>query len=166
LRRAGFLLTSVIVAAQEGLPTLGFTPAAQAFDQAAAHSFFNELKAAFRDEIEDDSLWTTALRKAASPSQWREWQESVLSDPAFEEHRLGDTLERMREYVARISLVYADSFGAAVDMVRQLDFDDRPRGALTPDDTALLVRDNRLIRHLLAFATSEECLKVRTDLVS
>ena len=43
MRRASFLLTSVIVAVREGLPTLGFTPAAQSLDQAILR-FFEDLR--------------------------------------------------------------------------------------------------------------------------
>ena len=104
------------------------------------------------------------LRERASDSQWSEWREYLHSHEDFSQARLFETMDRLRQYVARMALLYADSFGAAVDMVRQLDFDDRPRGALTAADTALLVRDNRMIRHLLGFATSEACLSVRSAL--
>jgi hypothetical protein len=79
----------------------------------------------------------------------------------IQEARMGQVRLLLERFTARLALVYGDSFGAAIDMLRQLDFDDRPRAALTKDDHLMLMRDNRLIRHLLDFSRSPECLAAR-----
>ncbi|MCA9538102.1 MAG: hypothetical protein KC620_04405, partial [Myxococcales bacterium] len=64
-------------------------------------------------------------------------------------------------HTARLALSLADGFGGAMEMLRSLDFDDRPRGALDAAELARFFGDHDLARDLLLFAASEPCLAVR-----
>lgn len=61
----------------------------------------------------------------------------------------------------RLALSLTDAFGGALEMLRLLDFDDRPREALSSDDMAQFIADTDVARDLLSFAASEPCLAIR-----
>jgi hypothetical protein len=71
----------------------------------------------------------------------------------------------LETYAARMALALADGFGGAFEMLRLLDFDDRPRAALEPHDLAQFLADSDLARDLLVFASSPDCLALRGWLV-
>jgi tetratricopeptide (TPR) repeat protein len=64
-------------------------------------------------------------------------------------------------YNARLALSVADGFAGAMEMLRLLDFDDRPRAELSTGDLAQFMGDNDIARDLLVFAGSEACLAIR-----
>lgn len=61
----------------------------------------------------------------------------------------------------RLALALAHGFGGAMEMLRLLDFDDRPRGALGPDELSQLVADSDIARDLLVFAATPACHAIR-----
>ncbi len=61
----------------------------------------------------------------------------------------------------RLALALADGFGGAMEMLRLLDFDDRPRAALAEDELRQLVADSDIARDLIVFAATPECHAIR-----
>jgi hypothetical protein len=64
-------------------------------------------------------------------------------------------------YTARLAFLLGDGAGGAFEMVRRLDFDDRPRTALTRADLVQFVSDSDVARDLLLFAASPQAVAVR-----
>jgi len=64
-------------------------------------------------------------------------------------------------YTARLAFLLGDGAGGAFEMVRRLDFDDRPRTALTRADLVQFVSDSDVARDLLLFAASPQAIAVR-----
>jgi hypothetical protein len=64
-------------------------------------------------------------------------------------------------YAARLAAALADGFGGAMEMLRLLDFDDRPRDRIGTTDLQQFVADNDVARDLLVFAASDACFRVR-----
>ncbi|MCB9554434.1 MAG: hypothetical protein H6705_21590, partial [Myxococcales bacterium] len=62
---------------------------------------------------------------------------------------------------ARVALGLGDGFGGALEMLRLLDFDDRPRDALSPPELDAFVADSDLARALLLFAAEPACHALR-----
>ena len=69
-------------------------------------------------------------------------------------------------YTARLALALSDGFGGAFEMLRLLDFDDRPREALQRSDLDQFLADSDVARDLLVFAGSPACLAIRTWLAT
>lgn len=67
----------------------------------------------------------------------------------------------LEQYGARLALALCDGFGGAFEMLRLLDFDDRPRPALQRHDLEQFLADSEVARDLLLFAASPACLAVR-----
>lgn len=72
----------------------------------------------------------------------------------------------LETYTARLALALADGFGGAFEMLRLLDFDDRPREALQRADLGQFLADSDVARDLLVFAGSPACLAIRTWLAT
>lgn len=64
-------------------------------------------------------------------------------------------------YDARLALALTDGFGGAIETLRLLDFDDRPRDALEPAELDAFVADSDLARALLVFAAHPACHALR-----
>ncbi len=71
-------------------------------------------------------------------------------------------LAGLETYAARLALALSDGFGGAFEMLRLLDFDDRPRESLSREDLEQFLADSEVARDLLIFAGSPACLAVRT----
>lgn len=67
----------------------------------------------------------------------------------------------LEAFGARLALALSDSFAGALEMLRRLDFDDRPRSALSHADLQQIVADSEMARDLVVFAASEECAAIR-----
>ncbi len=67
----------------------------------------------------------------------------------------------LETYSARLAMALSDGSGGALEMLRRLDFDDRPRDALSRSDLVMLVTDSDVVRDLLTFATSPACVAIR-----
>lgn len=61
----------------------------------------------------------------------------------------------------RLAMALADGFGGAMEMLRLLDFDDRPRAALADDELQQLVTDSDIARDLVVFAATPACHAIR-----
>ncbi|MEZ4470129.1 MAG: hypothetical protein R3F60_04845 [bacterium] len=64
-------------------------------------------------------------------------------------------------YADRLALALSDGFGGAMEMLRRLAFDDRPRSELDSDDLIRFLRDNSAAAELVAFAGDDTCLAIR-----
>ena len=79
-----------------------------------------------------------------------------LGDRSASSIRLG-----LEIYNARLALSVADSFAGTMEVLRRLDFDDRPRAELSAAELEQFIADNDVARDLLVFAASDACLAVR-----
>ncbi len=61
----------------------------------------------------------------------------------------------------RLALATSGGFGGSMEMLRLLDFDDRPRAALGDDELEQLVADSDIARDLLVFTATPECHAIR-----
>lgn len=91
-----------------------------------------------------------------------EWS-ALAADAAESLGRLAPATVRagLELYTARLALALADGFGGAFEMLRLLDFDDRPRSTLGRPDLEQFLADSETARDLMVFACSPECLAVR-----
>jgi tetratricopeptide (TPR) repeat protein len=67
----------------------------------------------------------------------------------------------LETYALRLAFVLGDGAGGAFEMVRRLDFDDRPRGALSRADLVQFVTDSDVARDLLLFASTPQAEAIR-----
>ncbi len=168
--RTSFLVASSVLPIAKGLPLLAHTPEGRDFDSNALEEFFASLYDAvdmpLSPRLDDQPLdYTTLIRHARQGMVDETWTQIARLAADNREFIVGASWPRLRRalelYSARLALVYCENFGAAVDMLRQLDFDDRPRAALTDADRRAIIQDNYLLRDLWGFAHSDACLTAR-----
>ncbi|MEZ4435260.1 MAG: hypothetical protein R3F65_22875 [bacterium] len=108
-----------------------------------------------------------AFREALAPiidaAPRREAWRALAAEAAAPTHRLGAAALRaaLDVFDARVALGLADDFPGALEMLRLLDFDDRPRDALSPPELEGFVADSDLARALLVFAADPACHALR-----
>lgn len=143
---------------------------ARALRQREARAFFGALfdllggDYPLRGRDRDDAA---AFRDALAPiidaAPRREAWRALAAEAAPPTHRLGTAALRaaLDVFDARVALGLADGFAGALEMLRLLDFDDRPRDALSPPELEGFVADSDLARALLVFAADPACHALR-----
>lgn len=107
---------------------------------------FREALAPAIDGVEDPTALRALATAAAAPTR-------ALGIAPLRAH--------LDAYDARLALALADGFGGAIETLRLLDFDDRPRDALEPAELDAFVADSDLARAMLAFAAHPACHALR-----
>ena len=169
-QRASFLMASSLVPLAYGLPLPSHTTEGREFNEtkleALLDALYEELGNPLATRLDDNVLpYAGLIRSLKNEVDEAGWAEVEHAAAAARVHLVDGSMSAIRNgldvLAARLALIYCDSFGAAVDMLRQLDYDDRPRLALTVEERRRLLTENPVIRDHWAFARTGVCLEAR-----
>ncbi|MEE2787896.1 MAG: hypothetical protein VX589_11200, partial [Myxococcota bacterium] len=169
LGHLSFLIASCLVPVAFGGLPLRFTPAGRAIDDGVLTSLLGGVFGALGFEIDLREREQANANRVASLinenlkpgdlARLRPYsQEAYLAVGAIGIPTLRQALEA---FTARIALVLGYSFGGAMEALRRLNFDDRPRSGLSEADLLGVLNDNVVLGGLLSFAGTPTCLALR-----
>ncbi|MCA9547798.1 MAG: hypothetical protein KC613_25515, partial [Myxococcales bacterium] len=160
---ASFLVARTLIPLREG--TLPATVLSDREFRAFLAALFDMLDASFpvrsRDQPTMERIrgWLDPLLAVHQRLAWEPLAHAAVS--GLGSRSAATVRVGLEQYSARLALALADGFGGAMEMLRLLDFDDRPRGQLTRAEVEQFLADNDAARDLLVFAASPACLDAR-----